>query len=108
MQSDATATNPGSDEQRVQVRFYATYRSIVGEKYAAVSVPRDATLRDLLAAVLAAFPALRPDLVDGAGELSRYAHLFVNGRGAVHLPEGMETRLAPEDVIDFFPAVAGG
>ncbi len=108
MQSETPAATPGPEQQHVKVRFYATYRSIVGDKYATVPVARHASLRDLLEAVLAAFPGLRLHLVDEAGELSRYAHLFVNGRGAVHLPEGMDTQLAPDDVIDFFPAVAGG
>lgn len=92
----------------VRVRFYATFRAIVGDKHAEVEVPAHATVRDLLDAVVRAFPELAPLLLDAGGALSRQAHLFVNGRGAIHLRHGMQTRLDSEDRIDFFPAVAGG
>ena len=92
----------------VRVRFYATFRSVVGAKIADIAVPGEATVQDLLDAVVARFPDLAPLLLDEAGALSRYAHLFVNGRGAIHLPLGMQTPLASSDLVDFFPAVAGG
>ena len=105
---ESASTEPARATDTVRVRFYATFRSVVGAKIAEVEVPAEATVQDLLDAVTARFPDLAPLLLDEAGELSRYAHLFVNGRGAIHLPLGMQTPLGPSDLVDFFPAVAGG
>ena len=51
---------------------------------------------------------LVPLMLDEEQKLSRYIHMFINGRGVVHLPQGLQTRLRAEDTINFFPAVAGG
>ena len=92
----------------MKVRFYATFRSVVESKEAELPVAEDATVQDLLDAVVSRYPDLAPLLLNEEGALSRQAHLFVNGRGAIHLEHGMQTRLRPDDRIDFFPAVAGG
>ena len=92
----------------MEVFFYATFRPAVGGKSADVPVGPGDTLRELIDAAVGRFPALNDLLLDDAGELSRHVHLFVNGRGAVHLPEGLDTKIAAGDRIDFFPAVAGG
>lgn len=92
----------------VRVRFYATFRPIVGGKHAEVSVQAGATLGDLLEAILARWPALREHLVRPDGGLSKRANLFVDGRAVRFLPDGLDTPLDPEAEIDCFPAVAGG
>ena len=105
---ESVSTAPDSEVRFVRVRFYATFRSRVGGKYAEIEVPAAATMQSLLDAVLERFPELRPLLLDEDGALSRQAHLFVNGRGVIHLRDGMQTPLQEDDWIDFFPAVAGG
>ncbi len=92
----------------MKVSFYATFRSVVGRKEVEVPLPPEGSVQQLLDAVLAAYPDLAPLLLDDRGALSRQVHLFINGRGVIHLPEKMATRLRVSDHVDFFPAVAGG
>ena len=49
-----------------------------------------------------------PLMLNEDKDLSRYVHMFINGRSAVLLSEGLETKLDGTESIDFFPAVAGG
>jgi molybdopterin synthase sulfur carrier subunit len=92
----------------MKVSFYATLRKIVGEKTVDIRLPDDPRLQDLLDEVLATYPALREDLLDDAGELSRHVHLFVNGRSSKYLSDGLATPIDTSQKIEFFPAVAGG
>ncbi len=92
----------------VRVRFYATFRPIVGGKHADVVVAEEASVGDLLDAILERWPELREHLVHPDGSLSKRANLFVDGRAVRFLPDGLETPLDPGQEIDCFPAVAGG
>lgn len=92
----------------MQVRFYATLRDIVGGKTAEIAVDHDITVRELLAVIIARYPKLREQLLDENGDLYGHVHFFVNGRDAQFLTGGFETKIAPEDVINIFPAVGGG
>lgn len=71
-------------------------------------LPDGARVRELLDALFARWPALREHLVAADGGFSKRANLFVDGRAARFLPDGMETRIEPAHAIDCFPAVAGG
>jgi molybdopterin synthase sulfur carrier subunit len=93
---------------RVRVRFYATFRPIVGGKHADVEVADGARVEDLLAAILERWPALREHLVEPDGGLSKRANLFVDGRAVRFLPAGLATPLEPGHEVDCFPATAGG
>lgn len=92
----------------MRISFYATLRKIVGQKHVDVVLPDACSLREILAAVVAAYPDLAEEVLDEAGELDRYVHLFVNGRSSKFLPEGMDTVVDGSQTIEFFPAVAGG
>jgi molybdopterin synthase sulfur carrier subunit len=93
---------------RVRVRFYATFRPIVGGRHADLTLPEGATLRDLLEMILTRWPELREHLVDDEFKLSKRANLLVDGRPIRFLPEGLDASLDQEAEIDCFPAVAGG
>jgi molybdopterin synthase sulfur carrier subunit len=92
----------------MQVNFYANLRQIVGAKTVDVPLAAGATVSQLLQAIVARYPALRPILLDETGALYRHVHLFVNGRDAPYLADALNTPLAPGDTVDVFPAVAGG
>jgi molybdopterin synthase sulfur carrier subunit len=92
----------------VQVRFYATLRPLAGGRSLTVRLPEAATVQALVEAVVEQRPALAEVLLDPHGAVPRGVHVFVNGRGTGHLPEGTATRLAEDDRVDIFPAVAGG
>jgi molybdopterin synthase sulfur carrier subunit len=92
----------------MKVNFFATLRPIVGGKTVEFELPERATAADLLNIVVERFPPLRAELLDEQGQLYPHVHLFVNGRDAPYLPDGMETVLKPTDTVNIFPAVAGG
>jgi MoaD family protein len=92
----------------VRVRFYATFRPIVGAKHVDLPMPEGSTLGDLMDKILARWPPLREHLVAEDGGFSKRANLFLDGRAARFLPAGLSTPLAPGQEIDCFPAVAGG
>ncbi len=92
----------------MRISFYATLRKIVGQKHVELPLPERVSLEEILSAVVDAYPDLREEVLDEAGQLDRYIHLFVNGRSSKFLPGGMATVVDGSQTIEFFPAVAGG
>ncbi|HET7770983.1 MAG TPA: ubiquitin-like small modifier protein 1 [Chloroflexota bacterium] len=92
----------------MRVNLYATLRSVAGTKRVDVELPDQATVGQLVAALVARFPALKDQLLDGEGKLWRHVHVMVNGRDAPYLPVGLDTPLRMADEIDVFPPVGGG
>ena len=95
-------------EYTVQVDFYATLRLVVGRKTVDVSLPEGATVRNLLDTIVRRFPPLAEKLLDEAGRLSSHINVFIDGRGAPYLENGLDTVLHADQKVDIFPAVAGG
>lgn len=92
----------------MKVNFYATLRPIVGQKTIDVDIPDGATIGQLISAMVAAYPALRPEILDAKGELHGHIHFFVNGRDVPYLEHQVDTVLHPDDIISVFPPVGGG
>lgn len=92
----------------MKVNFYATLRPIVGQKTIDVDIPDGATIGQLLSAIVAAYPALRPEMLDENGDLHGHIHFFVNGRDVPYLEHQIDTVLKHDDVISVFPPVGGG
>ncbi len=92
----------------MKVNFYATLRPIAGQKTIEFEINDGMTAQQVLDAVVTRFPAMRPELVDENGKLFRHVHLFVNGRDAPFLENGLDYQIKPDDKIDIFPAVGGG
>lgn len=90
------------------VKFYATLRQVVGSKSVDFDLPAGTTARQLLDEMLRRYPALRHELLDEQGNLYAHVHIFVNGRDAPFLENGMDTELFAGDTIGVFPAVGGG
>ena len=65
-------------------------------------------MQQLVEVIIARFPAMRREMLDEQGELYSHVHIFVNGRDACYLDEGMETAIQAEDVVNIFPPVGGG
>ncbi len=90
------------------VNFYATFRRVVGSGSAVLDLPAGATVRQLLDEVIRRFPPLKSEMLDEAGNLFPYVHIFVNGRDASFLAEGLDSVIPSGARIGVFPAVAGG
>ena len=65
-----------------------------------------ATVRDALAALIAAHPALESRIRDGDG-VPAFLNVFVDGED-IRLLEGLDTPVAPGGKVLLLPAVAGG
>jgi MoaD family protein len=88
--------------------FYATIRAIVGAKTLEIDLADGSSIQDLLDRVIERCPPLAEKLLEADGKLSRSVQVFVDGRSASHLPDGLETKLGADEAVDIFPAVAGG
>lgn len=62
----------------------------------------------LVEIVITRFPAMRRELLDEQGNLWRHVHVFINGRDAPYLDNGLNTLVHQDDVVNIFPAVGGG
>ncbi len=92
----------------MKVKFYATYRPIVGGKTIDFDVEHGSTIRQLVDAIITRFPAMRREMVDDHGNLYSHVHIFVNGRDSVLLEQKLDTVLQADDILNIFPPVGGG
>ncbi len=92
----------------MKINFYATLRQITQERTIDFDLPQDPSVRELVEIVVTRFPPMRRELLNDAGELYPHVHVFVNGRDAPYLTDGMDTIVKPTDKISIFPAVGGG
>lgn len=88
------------------VRFFANLRDISKTKETTIKAPE--TIRDLLY-LLSDFygKAMRQKLLASDGTLHPDMIVLLNGRHIEFL-QGEETLLKEEDVVSFFPRIAGG
>lgn len=92
----------------MKVNFFATLRQIVGQKTVEFELPENTTVREFVEIIVTEYPPMRKELLDEDGNLYRHVHVFVNGRDAPFLENGMETIIKPGDTLNVFPAVGGG
>lgn len=90
----------------VKLKFFATYRPIVGCSQMEVPAPED--VGALLNELVCRYPDFRDKLLDDAGtDLGPEAIVLVNGRHIQHIG-GVQKKLSEDDVVAVFPLVAGG
>lgn len=94
-------------EVELELRFFANFRSAVGQKELARRFGSDVTVGDVLAAIESEFPELAGDLLDEAGNIKQQLSVLKNGREVVHI-DGTATALEDGDRLSVFPPVAGG
>jgi molybdopterin synthase sulfur carrier subunit len=92
----------------MECHLYATFRLLAKVRSLQIDLPAGSTVLQLIDAVIAQVPAIRPHWLNAAGELHAHVHVFVNGDDVQTLPDGLQTHLDENAVIDFFPPVAGG
>jgi molybdopterin converting factor small subunit len=65
------------------------------------------SVRAALVAIEARFPRLHRSVCDETGAVRRHINIFVNTSN-IRDREGVDTALAPGDVVTILPAVSGG
>ncbi|GAB7093721.1 hypothetical protein JCM30237_08730 [Halolamina litorea] len=90
----------------VELRFFATFRSAVGQKVVEREYPEGTTIGDVLRDLEAEYEGLAGQLIEG-GDLRPHINVLKSGREALHL-DGMATELEDGDRLSVFPPVAGG
>jgi molybdopterin converting factor small subunit len=94
-----------NDAPRVTVRLAAPLRQRAGGRAALPVAGR--TVGEVLAALVAEHPGLRPRLRSPTGGLRPHILVFVNAQD-VRAREGEDTPLSPGDDVFILPAVEGG
>ena len=92
----------------MQVNLYAHFRLHAGVKTFYLDLPPGTNLTQAVLQIVRQYPALRKDWLDENNCLQAYVHIFMDGNEAGALPQGLDTPLQPETVLDFFPPIAGG
>ena len=92
----------------MQVNFYGVYRLITGTKLYEIEPIPGGTIRDLLQAVTARYPALRDEMFDEQDHVYPYIPLYINGRNPRLLAEGLDSPVKPEDVLSIFSPISSG
>ncbi|WP_411964426.1 ubiquitin-like small modifier protein 1 [Haloferax sp. YSMS24] len=90
----------------LELRFFATFREVAGQKSVQWHADDDSTVGDVLRALEAEYDGLSGELIED-GDVRPHVNVLKNGREVVHL-EGLETTLEDGDKISVFPPVAGG
>jgi molybdopterin synthase sulfur carrier subunit len=90
----------------MRVKYFANVRALTGCLEEAWDRPA-ATLRELVAGLAGVHGRAFQDRVVSGGRLHPTIIVMVNGQSVVHL-DGLDTPLAPDDTVVFFPMVAGG
>ncbi len=91
----------------MEIKVYATLRPIVGGPSVKLNGVEEITVDEMLNALYAQFPDLRPELYKGREELHPAIHILVNGRDMRYI-NGVETVLKASDEVRIFPPVGGG
>ena len=87
------------------VRIPPTLRTSTGGAKL-VDVP-GGTVREVIAGLVAAHPALEPQLIGADGDLNRFVNAFLNDTDVRHL-EALDTPVGEADTLVLLPAMAGG
>ncbi|MHA1594539.1 MAG: ubiquitin-like small modifier protein 1 [Candidatus Baldrarchaeia archaeon] len=93
---------------RVRVKVFAMFRELLGTDVFTVELDDDSTVFDLIEWISKNMnEKFRDEVLDEKGRVKKYVKILVNGRNIEFL-DGLKTRLKHDDVVTFFPPVAGG
>ena len=92
----------------MRVNLYANFRLHAGVKTFSLNLPPGTNVYQAVLHIVSQYPPLRKDWLDENDCLNDHVHIFIDGSEVGSLPEGLDTPLQPENVLDFFPPLAGG
>lgn len=90
----------------LELRFFANFRSAVGQKTVYREFPDGSTVGDVLRGIEDEWPELAGDILED-GDIRPQLSVLKNGREVVHL-QGTATPIEDGDSLAVFPPVAGG
>lgn len=90
----------------ITVKSFATLREVM-DIQVRMDLPKDATIRSLLAELTGRYEGLDGLLFAAPDTLRDLVNILKNGRN-IHFLAGLDTPLADGDIIALFPPVAGG
>ncbi|MCD5409829.1 MAG: MoaD family protein [Methanocellales archaeon] len=90
---------------KVYVKFYATFRDIVGQRE--IQRRFDGTVCELLDRLCKEYGEEFKKATFDESKLRSYIKILVNGRDIEFL-DGLHTKLSDNDVVAIFPPVGGG
>jgi molybdopterin synthase sulfur carrier subunit len=73
----------------------------------AVVAVEGTTIRQLLEALQAEYPAMSGQVLTTEGDLHRFVNVYLNDDDVRYLRQ-LDTPVGPDDVVSILPAVAGG
>ena len=91
---------------QVTLKFFATFREIVGSKTIDREFPEGTTVGEVLGTLEEEYEDLRGQLIVD-GDLKPQINVLKNGREVLHM-EGIDTVVDEGDTVSVFPPVAGG
>ena len=91
----------------MQVKVYAMLRPIVGTAVVPVETQPGAPVQERVDELVLRWPGLRPEMVNGSGELLNRIHIFINGR-SIRFLDDVRTIIPDNAHVDIFPPVGGG
>lgn len=89
----------------VEVRIPAVLRNHVAGAKAVET--NSGALHEVLAELGNRYPGLKDQLWTDKGDLNRFINVYLNDEDIRYL-DGLETKVADDDVLSILPAVAGG
>jgi len=93
---------------QISLHFFATYRSLVGERSVMLEVEPQTTVRMAIDQFLETHSPMRRHWCDAEGNLMPHLFVILNKQDVNSLPDGEDTILQPGDELDFVPPVGGG
>lgn len=90
----------------IKVKFFASFRELVGKGSIKVSAE---TVRDLIEIIAEDYEELADEIFEDPDEreLTDFVNILVDGRRIESL-NGKDTKLEDEDTVAIFPPVSGG
>jgi molybdopterin converting factor small subunit len=92
----------------MRVHLFAAYHTLSGVRTFDLDIKPDDTIRTAVKLILQQFPVLEPHWLDDTGNLQAHLTIILNKVDAASLKDGLDTRLNPDDELDFLPPVGGG